>query len=147
MKIIGYLSSRLSNIILMGFSITCLSQAAASAELTVNVSGLKQGQGHLMVALYTDAASYKSNTASQYAKVKVAGEQELVVFEALASGDYAIKMYQDENDNNKFDYNITGFIPKEAYGFSNNKGRFGEPSYEKSRFTVDGDTSISITLF
>jgi len=98
--------------------ITLLSQHAVAADLTVNISDIEQGKGHLLVALYADKKSYTNGKADFASKVKAENEQETVVFENLPNGEYAIKMYQDENDNSKLDFNILG-IPKEGYGFSN----------------------------
>ena len=126
--------------------ITLLSQHAVAADLTVNISDVEQGKGHLLVALYADEASYTSGKANFASKVKAGHEQESVVFENLPDGEYAIKLYQDENDNNKLDVNIMG-IPKEGYGFSNNVGMFGAPGYVEAKFTVKENTAIKIELF
>jgi len=125
--------------------ITLLSQHAVAANLTVNISDVEQGKGHLLVALYADEESYNSSKANFASKVKAAHEQESVVFENLPDGEYAIKMYQDENDNNSLDVNIMG-IPKEGYGFSNNGGMFGSPKYVEAKFTIKENTVIEIEL-
>jgi len=126
--------------------IALLSQQAVAADLTVNISDIEQGKGHVLVALYADKESYTSGKASFSSKVKADHEQETLVFENLPDGDYAIKMYQDENDNNKLDFNMMG-IPKEGYGFSNNVGMFGAPEYIEAKFTIKENTAIEIELF
>ena len=125
--------------------ITVFSQHAVAADLTVNISDVEEGKGHLLVALYVDQASYSSGKASYSSKVKADKEQAFVVFENLPNGEYAIKMYQDENDNSKLDFNLLG-IPKEGYGFSNNGGRFGAPKYTDAKFTIKESTAIEIEL-
>ncbi len=126
--------------------IALLSQNAMAADLTVNISDVEQGKGHLMVALYADEEAYTSGKASFASRVKANGEKEIVVFENLPNGEYAIKMYQDENDNNKLDFNMVG-IPKEGYGFSNNVGMFGAPEYVEAKFTIKENTAIKVELF
>ena len=43
----------------------------------------------------------------------------MVTFDGVPPGTYAIKMFQDANRNEKFDFNWLG-LPYERYGFSNN---------------------------
>ena len=66
-------------------------------------------------------------------------------FKNLSEGDYAIKLYHDENDNGLLDTNLVG-LPSEGYGFSNNAGRYGPASYEVAKFAVSQDVSININL-
>jgi len=48
-------------------------------------------------------------------------------------GQYAIKVFHDENANGELDINFLG-IPKESYGFSNHaRGRFGPPPFAEAR--------------
>jgi len=126
--------------------IILLSQHAVAANLTVNISDIEQGKGHVLVGLYASEEAYKKGKASFYSKVKAVNGKEVAVFENLPDGEYAIKMYQDENDNNKMDFNMMG-IPKEGYGFSNNVGMFGAPEYEEAKFSVKESTTIEIDLF
>ena len=126
--------------------ILLLSQHAVAADLTVKVSDVKKGKGHLMIALYKSEEDYKSDKASFAQKVEALNSQEIVIFENVPDGDYAIKMYQDENDNNEMDFNMVG-IPKEGYGFSNNVGMFGAPEYTEAKFLVKESTAIEIDLF
>jgi uncharacterized protein (DUF2141 family) len=126
--------------------ILALSQQANAAELTVNISEVNLGKGHVMVGLYSGTEAFTQGKASFGSRVKASNEQEQVVFKDLPVGDYAIKIYQDENSNQKLDFNFMG-IPKEGYGFSNNVGRFGRPAYQEAKFTVEEKTEIQIELF
>ena len=126
--------------------ILLLSQHAVAADLTVKVTDVEKGKGHLMIALYKSEDDYKSDKASFAQKVEALNSQEIVIFENVPDGEYAIKMYQDENDNNEMDFNMVG-IPKEGYGFSNNVGMFGAPEYTEAKFSVKESTAIEIDLF
>jgi len=126
--------------------IVLLSQHAVAADLTVNINDVEQGKGHLLVGLYASEEAYKSDNASFNSKVKALNSKEVVIFEDLPDGEYAIKMYQDENDNAKMDFNMIG-IPKEGYGFSNNVGMFGAPEYQEAKFIVKDNTVIEMDLF
>ena len=60
-----------------------------------------------------------------------------MVFENIPHGDYALKVFHDENENQKLDTNFIG-MPKEKFGFSNDAmGRFGPPSFEQARFRFE----------
>lgn len=128
-------------------AVCCLGLAPASlaADLTVNVKQIEKIQGHLMVAVYHGESAYDSGEPAQASRVKVEGEEHAIVFSDLPDGEYAVKLYHDDNDNNKLDSNMFG-IPKEGYGFSNNGGRFGPPAYSEARFDVKEKTEISIDL-
>ncbi|MCJ8319553.1 MAG: DUF2141 domain-containing protein [Colwellia sp.] len=146
-KLLSYSASSLFMAAIGSLSmITLLSQHAVAADLTVNISDIEQGKGYVLVALYADQESYTSGKASFSSRVKAEHDQETLVFENLPDGEYAIKLYQDENDNNKLDFNILG-IPKEGYGFSNNVGMFGAPDYVDAKFTIKENTAIKIELF
>lgn len=123
-----------------------LSQQAVAGELTINVSALTQGKGHVLVGLYAGEKNYIQEKAIIGSRIKVHSEQMQVIFKDIADGVYAVSLYQDENDNNSLDFNLIG-IPTEGYGFSNNIGRFGRPSYQEAKFTVKGNAAISIALF
>jgi uncharacterized protein (DUF2141 family) len=68
------------------------------------------------------------------------------VFKNIPAGKYAIAVFQDSNVDGELNKNMFG-VPKEPYGFSNNKyGRFGPPNFEDVSFDVKEDTSISLTI-
>ena len=142
----SFLSSSLMSIIGALMMLILLSQRAGAGELTVNINDIEQGKGHLMIAVYASSEAFNSNKPVKATKVKALNSKASVTFEQLPDGEYAIQMYQDENENGKFDMNMMG-IPKEGYGFSNNVGRFGKPNYQKAKFVVQNNTVIDINLF
>jgi uncharacterized protein (DUF2141 family) len=139
-----------SSLVLVAISslalIAVMGQQAVAADLTVNISDVNQGKGHVMVGLYSGSEAFSQGKVSFGSRVKADKAQEQVVFKDLPAGEYAIKIYQDENSNQKLDFNFIG-IPKEGYGFSNNVGRFGSPNYQEAKFTVEEKTEIQIELF
>ncbi|MFT5758370.1 MAG: hypothetical protein ACI9LM_003111 [Alteromonadaceae bacterium] len=126
--------------------IVMLSQSVHAADLTINISEVESGKGAVMVALYAGEAAYKSGKATFVSQVTAVTEKESVTFKDLVDGEYAVKIYQDENSNDALDFNMLG-IPKEGYGFSNNVGRFGQPDYKEAKFTVQENTVIEMELF
>ena len=101
--------------------------------------------GHSLVALYDSKISYDGGETPLASKVKVVASEHLVVFKDIPDGQYAVKLYHDDNDNNELDSNMFG-IPSEGYGFSNNGGRFGSPDYRDAKFEVIDKSNIEINL-
>ncbi|NQY34340.1 MAG: DUF2141 domain-containing protein [Alteromonadaceae bacterium] len=123
-----------------------ISHSASAAELKINVKEISENKGHLMVALFSGKESYTKGKSQWSSMVKVSKSEEVITFSDLPDGEYAIKLFHDENDNKKLDFNMLG-IPKESYGFSNNVGQFGQPDYKEAKFTVKENTMIDINLF
>ena len=116
----------------------------AQNKLTVVIDGIEEMKGHILLGIY-DEENYMTKFID--AKMEKAdGETVTFVCEDIASGEYAISVFHDENDNKKLDTGAFG-IPKEKYGFSNNaKGKMGPPSFQDCMFKVEEDTEIYITL-
>lgn len=115
-------------------------------ELTLNVNNIKNIKGDLLVAVYDKEEHYNSNSNwVAVKKVKVAEELISLNFTDLPAGNYAVKLFQDENENGQIDTGAGG-IPTERYGFSNNGGSYGPPSFNEAKVVVDKATEIEIQL-
>ena len=101
--------------------------------LQVEVSGLRNTQGQLALALFNDPDTFPDETrALRKLAVGLSGSRVRVVLNNLQAGTYALSVLHDENSNGKMDYNWAG-IPKEGYGFSNNAmGTLGPPSFKQA---------------
>ena len=105
---------------------------AHAADLTVEVAGLKDAKGQVMVAVYDRADSFLKQPLRAATTAAQAGKVQLVISD-LPAGDYAVTVFQDKNDNGALDTNPVG-MPIEPYGFSNDAaGRMGPPSFEQAR--------------
>jgi uncharacterized protein (DUF2141 family) len=123
-----------------------LSLNATAHELALQVDQITKTKGVMMIALYNSADSYKSDkNVFNGKKIAVTQGTLTVNFGDVPAGDYAIKLYQDENENGVIDKNVIG-IPTEGYGFSNNGGAMGQPSFDEAKFSVTDKTTISIHL-
>ena len=109
-----------------------------SGDLTVVVTGLGSDAGSVRVALLDSEAAFENDAPPHRSgSAKPSAGRATVVFEGVAHGTYAVKLFHDENDNEKLDTNFVG-IPKEPIGFSNNAmGRFGPPSFDAVTFAFD----------
>jgi uncharacterized protein (DUF2141 family) len=124
--------------------------SAAQSSLTVNLSGLRSQKGNIMICLWrkqdgkfpfcTKTGSFKNAT------VKATAASVTVTFPNVPSGDYAISAFHDENGNGKGDRNFMG-RPTEGIALSNmDKGRRGRPSFDRSKFALNGPQTVSLSF-
>jgi uncharacterized protein (DUF2141 family) len=114
---------------------------SSSFNLTIHIKGFENNKGKILIALYDEKGK------------RVKGVEEVIVnqramasFGGLASGKYAVRVFQDENDNGKLDTGFMG-IPKEKWGVSNNiKPLFSGPKFEDMIFEINADKSIEIVM-
>jgi uncharacterized protein (DUF2141 family) len=116
-------------------------------NIKLNISGIKDLKGNLKIAIYDKPENFLKETHLFQAKMlKIDKPQITTYFDNIPSGNYAISIYQDINENNKLDTNIFG-IPTEKYGFSNNaKGSFGPPSFKESQFSIPDDKTVTMNI-
>ena len=119
--------------------ILILSASTLHAQLKISVANIKNDKGTILIALYNSKDNFpNTNEAYKVGRVKIKKKQAVFIFEKLISGEYAIALFHDQNDNNKLDKSDFG-LPKEPYGFSNDaKGMFGPPSFKKAKFNYNG---------
>jgi uncharacterized protein (DUF2141 family) len=119
------------------------STLSAQNKLTVVVDGIEKVKGHLMIGV----SDSTQKPAVSGKKEKIDSEVLTIVFDSIPAGEYAVSLYQDENDNGKLDTGAYG-IPTEKYGCSNNvRGKMGPPAFKDLLFKFEEDTVIYITLF
>ena len=114
---------------------------ASGADLTVEVLGLRSGDGAVHFGLYDTPGAfpgYDGRIAGAQTGIKagIKGWRAVTEFKGLKPGRYALAVYHDENANGEFDQFIFG-LPLEDYGFSNGAAVFfGPPSFEDAAVTV-----------
>jgi uncharacterized protein (DUF2141 family) len=134
--------------LLLAPSLAC---AEDMAVLTVTVQHISPKGGDLRLALYDEKSFSDDNAEEITGKVAPARKWgEVVTFDPVPPGIYAVKMFEDVNRNGKFDFNWLG-IPSERYGFSNNAApdwmHLAPPSFDAAKIVLKpGANSISIWL-
>jgi len=116
------------------------------SNLIIHVIGFENSTGVAKVALVNSKENYTADTPFKGFNFEIINN-EVIQTITLPYGQYAVKVYHDENGNNELDTRIFG-IPKERYGFSNNaKGTLGPPEYEQTAFILNSpQKEISITI-
>jgi len=107
-------------------------------KLTIIVTGFNDDSGNCRFALDNSNFIYESEDTVWIGKViPIVNKQVVVVIDSLEYGEYAVRVFHDENKNKIIDTNILG-IPTEDYGYSNNASSwFGPPSWDKAKFIFD----------
>lgn len=137
----------LQKIIGMILLITINTTLFSQYHFTVEVTNLVPGKGHVYLGLYNKKKGFLNADASfASGKVKSTGNKAIYIFKNLPSGDYAVAVYQDVNNNGKCDRNIIGY-PTEGFGFSKNyKPKLSAPSFDETKIAVRQSTKASISL-
>ena len=122
------------------------SVVGAQNKLTVTVDGIENPNGKVFVAVFDSINFLKQPLYYGMAQIEQGEEEVTIVIENVASGNYAVTVFQDENDNGKLDTGAYG-KPTEKIGFSNNAAvKMGPPEFQDCMITVEEDSEINITL-
>ena len=111
--------------------------AAAGVDVSLNVSGLRNVKGQLMVCLTKNPKAFPdcSKDPSAIKKLVPASSAANVAFSGITPGTYAAALVHDENANNKMDLRL--FLPKEGFAFSRNPAiGMGPPKFKSAAFAV-----------
>ena len=123
----------------LGCALLSTATTATAAELRVDVTGLRSGDGEVHLAVFATPETFPDSDgmlAEAIVRAKAAGVH--WVFSGLKPGTYALAIYHDENENREFDRGFLG-IPLEGYAFSNGAGVFfGPPDFTDAAVTVPG---------
>ena len=122
--------------------------ARRRGRLLINVSGLKGGNGAMLVGLYDSRTEFPARGKQLTDRmIRVSGATAAVAFADVPHGRYAVAVIHDRNGNGKLDTRL-GLLPTEPVGFSNGaKVRFGPPQFRDAAFDLaTPDKAIAITV-
>lgn len=112
--------------------------------LTIEIENVKNNKGKVLVMLSNSEKDFLKKGEGK--TLAINNNKVIAVFENVVAGEYAFSFFHDKDNNGKLNTNFIG-IPTEGYGFSNNaKGFMGPPSYEKSKFTISGNTKLVVSF-
>lgn len=138
-------------ILLIILSTSIFSQNKKNIEsygsLEVNITGIENTNGKIVILLFNSEENLEEETHYKLLSTEIISNSAKTLFKNLPIGEYAIRLYHDEDNDDEIDTNFLG-IPTEGYGFSNNvTATFGPPSFEDSKFDIDNNKlSISIEM-
>jgi uncharacterized protein (DUF2141 family) len=116
--------------------------------LAITVKGVHSSKGNVTITIYPGIAKRFLAPHAKLSRVRLPAAP--IVHACMAvpqSGDYAIAIYHDENNDHDFNRTFIG-LPAEGYGFSNDAPAVaGLPSYSSAKFTAhDGVNPLTITM-
>lgn len=124
-------------------------QAPATVTLTVRVDRFPSAKGMAGIALWKGPGGFPEGIEHAVATTYVPVESGIATarFDRLAPGPYAVTVYQDQNDNRRFDKNWVG-VPREPWGVSNNvRPRLRAPTFEEARVDLEpGEQVVRISV-
>ena len=124
---------------------TLTAQENKTLTITLEITTTKYNKGHILLALYDSEKNYMKEIFRS-AEVPIKNNKAKIIFNLLEKGEYAFSFFQDLNENKKIDTNFLG-IPKEPYGFSNQKkGRFGPPKFKEVAFKLNKNDVFKIVI-
>ena len=122
-----------------------VSQEKDTLSVTLDISITKFNKGSILIALYESEESYMKESYKS-ADILVKNNKAKFIFHSIKKGVYAFSFFHDLNNNKKLDTNFLG-IPKEPYGFSNNKkGRFGPPKFNEASLEINKNSYYKISI-
>ena len=107
----------------------------ARGKLTIVVTGFSNEEGNCRFALDNSKSVYEREDSVWIGKIlPIVNKKVIVVIDSLGYGEYAVRVFHDENKNEEIDTNFLG-IPTEDYGYSNDASDwFGPPSWDRAKF-------------
>ena len=132
--------------ILLGEEVTNLELKKGTIE--INVQNLRNNNGSVRIALYASSDTFCiKGKEFRSAVIKPNEKKAITQFPEIPYGEFAIALYHDENNDDKFKMGLLYIIFRERYGFSNDaRPLFSQPDFERAKFILDSETqSITIT--
>ncbi len=132
----------LSKTLLAGLAFAALAAAPAAraqealGDLTLSFPGLATKSGKVMIAVYDSAQGWAAGKAARVAVASASDAEPSAKIQALPTGTYAVRVFQDIDGDGKMSKNPFG-LPTEPYGFSRDAmGAMGPPTFDEAAFEV-----------
>ncbi len=118
-----------------------ITYTAQASDIELEISGINSNNGKIYIQLFQGEENYQQGKPAAATFIKAQKGSSTVMFNNIEKGEYAIRLYHDENDNGELETNLFG-MPVEGYAFSNNaKPNFGPAAYDDMKFQVTEENS------
>ncbi|MBW6460457.1 MAG: DUF2141 domain-containing protein [Bacteroidales bacterium] len=115
-------------------------------RLVIRVTGLNPLQGDLYISLHHQPELFPdAEAALMKKKTRIRQESEIMVFDKVPAGRYAVAVYHDENLNGVLDVNEKD-VPLEGYGFSTKRRIMGQPKFDQAAFDLSASDTLDIKM-
>lgn len=119
----------------------------APTTVTVDLAGLRSHKGLVQACLTADPKSFPDCQRDPHAfHQTVSAKADVLEFQQVLPGRYAIALFHDENANGRLDKVL--MVPTEGFGFSRDAPvRFGPPRFAAAAFALgEGQMATTIRL-
>lgn len=114
--------------------------------LTVSVTGVTPNKGEVVASIFDEKKKWLKKPLLEGRREVRGGDSVDIVFTDLATGEYAVSIYYDLDDDGEMDTGLFG-IPSEPVGFSNNaRGKFGPAKWKHAMFLLEEDMTHPIQV-
>lgn len=136
-----------TTLLLFFLILTFFNNCSANTIISIEITNLKKLHGKLYYQVFTvKQASSWSDPVVDEGELAVNHETSVIQLNNLDPGEFAIRIFQDLNGNEKLDLTAKG-RPKEPVGFSQNPSLFGhEPDISKCAFNTEKQHQLTIKL-
>ncbi|MDC0313620.1 DUF2141 domain-containing protein [Flavobacteriales bacterium] len=115
-----------------------LSKVIVAQTLSIEITDVRNAEGHLLLGLYTNDIDYQNRIAvlkQTVLKTKLKDGKVITTIEGLSPGVYGIALLDDEDWDRKMRYKY--LFPQEGFAFSNyfHVG-YSKPHFEDFRFEL-----------
>lgn len=118
------------NIIIFSLTLITAVFNINAAELLVSIDHVNNDKGTILAQIFEGQDNFKNGTPKDSAMLPAKKGEATLSFDNLEAGEYVVRMFHDENNNQKMDSNAFS-MPTEGYGFSNEAiGNMGPPKYQ-----------------
>ena len=123
------------------------SASDGASDLTVQITGIRNLQGEVRLALYLSREAYETREPDAVRVEAVSSARASARFEGLPAGSYAVLLYHDVDGNGRMTRGAFG-LPSEPYASSSGRAdRFGPPGWEAASRTLHpGANTVSLSL-
>nr|WP_294511109.1 DUF2141 domain-containing protein [uncultured Rhodopila sp.] len=129
-----------------GWLLACAALAVAparAANLDVTVTGIRNNQGRVVVAI-CDRANFPKGACRYHGQAPARPGAVTVRVAGVPPGTWAAAVYHDEVGNQPLRYGLLG-APRQGFGFSRDaRMRFGPPRFEDAAFTPDNVVTVPL---
>ena len=120
-------------------------QTIQANQLEFSIEGLKSAEGKVYVQLFQGKDNYQQHRAAESRILNAQPGQLMLSFHNLPEGEYAVRLFHDENNNGQLETNLLG-MPIEGYGFSNDaKPDYGPVVWKQVMFPVNQSKTVNRT--
>ncbi|GAA0784368.1 MULTISPECIES: DUF2141 domain-containing protein [Pseudomonadati] len=126
------------------FASMWVNSSTFAADIKIEIEGVNSQPSKIYVQLFSGEANYLNGNALSATYIQAKAGNNIVTFSNVPAGEYAVRFFQDENNNGTLDTNLFG-MPSEGYGFSSNaKPNYGPVAYQDAAFSITEDASTQI---